>query len=404
MPAKIRKRGENSFELCVSCGLDEQGRQKMARKTVHCTAKEAEREYAKFLTEVSQGKALISGKERMTLKKFYDYWNHHHSEANSEATTLAYNKALFIRVNAALGHLRMDKIQPRHILALLDQLRAPDAGQGDKPLSSNTIRKHFVLVKTLFNTAKKWEFIFSNPCDSVEAPKSDKSKKRILSEPEMTQFLSILAQHKVLKHWLWVYLSFTGGLRREEIFGLQWRDFNTDKSTVKIERAVVYVAGTGIIIKDTKSDNSQRTITLPTEVIELLETYKKGVQAAAKRKAKRSKVVSLGDPCGLEMWLFPQADGSVGHPHSFNTFLRRFCEEHGLPVIGPHTFRHMHGSYLLRSGVDLAAVSAKLGHASKSFTANTYIHALQSAEEQSAVIMQGILDKLKIGVKKEGQA
>jgi len=100
--------------------------------------------------------------------------------------------------------------------------------------------------------------------------------------------------------------------------------------------------------------------------------------------------------------VFSQFNGSVGHPHSFNTFIEKFCEEDNLPEIGPHTFRHMYGSYLLRSGVDLAAVSSMLGHANKSFTANTYIHALQLAKDQPAVVMQGILDLLQIGMKKEG--
>jgi integrase len=402
MPAKIRKRGNNTFELCVSCGTDDRGRQKLARKTVHCLQKEVEKQYSLFLAEVTQGKVLTYGKERMTIQEFYAYWKHHYCETNNEVTTVAYNDALFTRIDAALGHLRIDKVQPRHILAFLEQLRAPDAGHLNKPLSSNTLRKHFVLLKTLFNAAKKWQYILSNPCDNVEAPKQEKSKKRILSEPEMARFLSLLAIHKVMKHKLWVYLSFTGGLRREEIFGLKWKDFDTEKCAVTIERAAVYVAGTGIVLKDTKSDNSQRVVSLPQDVMYLLEVYKQEVRDNAKRRNKRQKVVNITDHCAPEMWVFPKLDGSIGHPHSFNSFIKRFCANNGIPAIGPHTFRHMHGSYLIRSGVDLAAVSAKLGHASNSFTANTYIHALQSAEKQSAIVMQGILDNLKTGIKKEG--
>jgi integrase len=119
------------------------------------------------------------------------------------------------------------------------------------------------------------------------------------------------------------------------------------------------------------------------------------VRDAAKRRSKRHKIVSISDPYALDMWVFPKLDGSIGHPHSFNSFLKHFCADNGIPTIGPHIFRHMHGSYLIKAGVDLAAVSAKLGHANKSFIANTYIHPLQSAEEHSAIVMQNILNDLK---------
>lgn len=406
MPPKIRKRKEGTYELWVSCGT-EQGKQKNARKTVHCTEKEVERQYALFVADVMKGKVLVAGTERMKLKAFYDYWKRHYAETNTEKTTMAYNDALFTRIEEALGHLRIDKIQPRQILEFIDQLRAPDAGQGDKPLSANTIRKHFVLLNTLFNHAKKWEFVLTNPCEKVDAPKQEKAKKQILNEVEMAQFLAALADHNILKHKLWVFLSFTGGLRREEIFALKWKDIDFAQKVITIERAAVYVAGTGVIIKDTKSDSGERRINPPAEVFEMLDTYRKERQAAIKRRNKRRKVIALNDPsaadpCTPESWVFSQFNGSVGHPHSFNTFIGKFCEDNNLPEIGPHTFRHMYGSYLLRSGVDLAAVSAMLGHANKSFTANTYIHALQSAKDQSAVVMQGILNNLQTGIKKEG--
>lgn len=61
---------------------------------------------------------------------------------------------------------------------------------------------------------------------------------------------------------------------------------------------------------------------------------------------------------------------------------------------------HLSGSYLLKSGLDIATISAKLGHSDKSFTMKTYIHEIQSAEEPSANVMQSILDDLKTPKKK----
>lgn len=403
MPSKIKRRGKNSFLLTVHGGYDAQKKQITYTKTVICeTQEEAENQYILFAADCLKGKVLVAGTQKMTLAEFYQYWKQHHAKKNLEKTTIVYNDALFDRIEEGLGHLKIDKVLPRHILEFIDQISAPGMGHNDTTLSGNTVRKHYNLLKTLFNAAEQWEFIINNPMDKVTPPKKEKVHKKILNEEEMSQFLGKLAEHKHLKHHLWVILAFSAGLRREEIFGLQWQDINLDAHTIAITRAAVYVAGEGIIIKDTKSDNSYRTLSIPPKLVTMLEQWRDEVKAATKRRNKRRKIVTFDDPVAPEKWVFPQFDGSVGHPHSFNTFLRRFHEDNGLQPVSPHLLRHMMGSYLLKSGTDLAAVSEKLGHSNKAFTANTYIHALQSAEKKSAETMQNILDNLTEA--KKGQA
>lgn len=406
MPSKIRKRGINSYELTVSAGLDEHGKQRLYRKTVQAQNQtEAENLYTLFAADVLQGKALVSGTERMSLDAFYDYWKHHYANEHHAVTTRTINDEIFERISAGLGHLKIDKITPRQILQFIDQLKQPDASVDNTPLSAAYIRKHASLLKTLLGAACTWDFILSNPCDKIKLPKAGRSSKKVLSEDELKQFFAALSGHKEMKHRLWVMLAFSIGLRREEIFGLQWRDLNSEKRAITIARAAIYVPGSGIIEKDTKTDNSYRTLSLPPDIVILLDEWREEVKAASKRRAKRNKIVILDDPVAPEKWIFPQVDGSVGHPHAFNNFLKRFCSTHNLPTVGPHIFRHLSGSYLLKSGVDIATVSGKLGHADKSFTLKTYIHEIQSAEQHSAVVMQGILDNLKIPIQtKKGQA
>ncbi|MBP2637762.1 MAG: integrase family protein [Firmicutes bacterium] len=390
MPSKIKKRGVNSYLLSVKY------QQKEYTKTVYTESKnEADRLWKLFASEVIQGNALSGDTQKMTLLQFYDYWKRHYAVKNNELTTIAYDDSLFIRAGATLGHLKIDKILPRHILEFLDQLSAPDAGHGNKPLSPNTIRKHYNLLTTLFNAAKQWKFVINNPLDDIKPPKQTKPNKKIASEEAMTLFLEKLS-HETLKHQLWVLLAFGKGLRREEIFGLQWGDFDFEKNTVTISRAAVYITGIGITIKDTKSDNSYRTLSLPTDIVTMIKMWKEEVKIAAQRRNKRLKIIIMDDPVSVEKWIFSQVNGNPGHPHSFNTFLKRFYNANNdLPKLSPHLLRHMTGSYLIRSGVDVASVSAELGHSNKAFTMNTYIHELESAKEHAATTMQGILNNLK---------
>jgi integrase len=184
-------------------------------------------------------------------------------------------------------------------------------------------------------------------------------------------------------------------LRREEISALKQGDFNIDKNSVKIERAATYIPGEGISVGATKTYNSERTLSLPPSVMKLRESYNAEKKALAMRRAKRNKVVLLDDPISNDKWLFSQPDGSIGHPHTLSSFLKKFTAEHKLFNFTPHLLRHLHGSYLLRNGMDIAAVSKSLGHSKKSFTLDTYIHTIESIENETASVMQNVLNNLK---------
>lgn len=397
MPSKIKKRGNNSYLLTVV------HEQKEYTNTVKVDTKlEAEQAWKIFAADVLKGNALSAGTEKMTLTQFYDYWKKHYANEHLEITTRTTAENIFDRLEVSLGHLKIDKITPHHILKFFEKLKEPNASFDGKPLSQAYIRKHASLLRTLMTTAYEWGFIINNPCEKIKLPKAGRSKKKLPTEEELKRFLAALSKHKIFKHRLWVMLDFSLGLRREEIFGLKWQEINFDKYTMTIALAAVYVPKHGIVIKDTKTDNSFRTLSLPADIVAMLQEWREEVKAAAKRRAKRKKVVLLDDPVASDKWIFTQPDGyTIGHPHAFNNFLKRFCEEHKLPLISPHSFRHLSGSYLLKSGLDIATISAKLGHSDKSFTMKTYIHELQSAEQHSAHVMQSILNSLKPEIKKE---
>jgi integrase len=395
MPSKIKQRGKNSFHFFVPNGYDENKKQKGFETTVKAeNITEARKLYDLFKADCLKGKVLPAGTDKMTLTEFYYYWKDNYAATNHELPTISYNDNLFIRIEPALGHKRMDKIKPKDILSFLKQLSADDASYNDERLHNNTIRKYCTLLNTLFEAAIGWELLIKNPMENVTPPKFIKPKKKILEEEALSKLLDKL-ESESLKHQLWVLLAFSRGLRREEIFGLQWGDINFERKKVTINRAVVYVQGEGIIEKDTKSDNSFRTLSLPPTILRLLTLWRDELRTAVKKRNKRRKVVSIEDPAGPTKWVFQQAKGTVGHPHSFTTFLRRFCENNGIEHASPHLLRHMAGSYLLRGGVDIATISSELGHGNKAFTMKTYIHEIKSEQERSATVMEELLDSLK---------
>lgn len=405
MPSKIKKRGRDSYHFFVPDGYDVKGKQKGFEKTVHAkNDTEAKKLYDLFKADCLHGKVLASGTKRMTFEEFYKYWTIHYAIAiaHHEATTMFLNDFLFARINVVLGPYMIDEIQPRHILDFFAQLSAPDAGANDEPMSLNYIHKHYILLNTLFTAAVKFKFIVESPMKDIPAPKTTKPIKNILNEDDLSLFLATL-EKETNKHKLWAFLAFARDLRREEIFGLQWGDFNfrtssdlnLRKPTVTINHAVVYVPGKPLILKDTKSDNSRRVLVLPMFLAALILTWKDELKAIVKKRNKRRKIVSMEDPTGADKWVFPQVNmKSPGHPCSFTTFLRRFCINEKLKHVNPHLLRHMWGSYMLRDGVDIARISEEMGHGSKSFTMDTYIHEINSEKEKTADAMDNLVAKL----------
>ncbi|MEN6568372.1 MAG: site-specific integrase, partial [Veillonellales bacterium] len=195
------------------------------------------------------------------------------------------------------------------------------------------------------------------------------------------QFLKLI-ENESTKHRLLCLLGFTGGLRREEIFGLEWDDIDFEHNTVVIRQASIYVVKQGVKTKDPKTSGSFRAVSLPVEVIDLLKSYKEEWEAHKKHMENRPE----GSKWQGSTRLFTTWEGKNAHPHSFNNWLRRFKERNELSGISPHIFRHMAATYLTNSGVDVATVSGKLGQTQQATTFQ-YSHLLKSAEQNTAKIM-----------------
>jgi|GEM_PF-6511170 len=128
MPSKIKKRGKNSYLLTVTDGYDATGKQKEFTTTVTAAnITEARDLYDLFKSECVQGKVLPAGTDRMTLSQFYDYWKVKFATNHYAKTTLTSYENMFIRIKASLGHLRIDKIKPIHLVDFFAQISLPDA-------------------------------------------------------------------------------------------------------------------------------------------------------------------------------------------------------------------------------------------------------------------------------------
>ncbi len=105
--------------------------------------------------------------------------------------------------------------------------------------------------------------------------------------------------------------------------------------------------------------------------------------------------LALGDQWQDSGKVFTSNDGSVMRPDVFSAWFKKFILRNGLPDIHLHTLRHTSATLLIASGVNIATVSGRLGHASKTTTLNIYSHAIKSADVMAAEQLQNILNPEK---------
>lgn len=131
MKGSIERRGPNSFRLVVSTGVDGAGKQvKLTRLfktdaglTESAKLKAADGALAEFKVDIKKGNTAQS--KGMTVAGLWSYWLEHYAHKNLEETTVAYYENMWPRIKQALGSMRLDRVEPKHIQTFLKNLAEP---------------------------------------------------------------------------------------------------------------------------------------------------------------------------------------------------------------------------------------------------------------------------------------
>ncbi|MQB02218.1 MAG: tyrosine-type recombinase/integrase [Actinobacteria bacterium] len=94
--------------------------------------------------------------------------------------------------------------------------------------------------------------------------------------------------------------------------------------------------------------------------------------------------------------VFCQADGSPIHPQVASDRFDRIVQRSGLPRISMKGLRHTHATLALKAGVPVKVVSERLGHASTSFTMDTYAHVLPGMQEDAVVTVANLVARSRV--------
>ena len=315
--------------------------------------------------------ADLTEESRMTLAQWLDRWLETYTAGTMrESTRRSYRTYVERYINPRLGDRVISGLTPSDIQKLYTDLlehgRIHNHPQQGHRLSGAMVRRIHAMLHSALKSAAQAHLIARNPTEGAALPRMEDRTRRVLTRAETERFLQTVREDPV---WYpFFYTELTTGLRKGELCGLRWEDFDEEAGTLAVRRTLHTQPGGTLTTGETKTYAGTRKIILPASTAELLRQRQK-------------------DAC--TPWIFPDplGDGGPVRPSSASYHLKRLLKAAGLPGIRFHDLRHTFATHALASGVDAKTLSGILGHTNASFTLDTYAHVTGEMQRQAARVV-----------------
>jgi len=261
---------------------------------------------------------------RMTLGQWLDRWLTEYKAGTVRPGTLeGYRRYIEYYIKPQLGDKQISLLSQQDIQRMYRRLKTegrihehPEMGH---QLSDSMVRHIHSTLHAALKDAVQAHVIPRNPTEGTTAPKPNYKPKRILTRAELDAFLTVVEQDEVWRDFFQTELM--TGLRRGEICGLQWSDFDRNTGTLKVCRTLHSQRKGEYTVGETKTNQGMRTIILPHSVTEILRRRKADV---------------------ISQWIFPdpvKPEDPVD-PNAAYRHMKTLLQRAGLPSIRFHDLRH----------------------------------------------------------------
>lgn len=452
--ATITKR-KNSYLIRVSCGYDINGRQivhSMTWKpepnmTVRQTEKELQRQAVLFEDKCKTGQCLNGS---IKFKDFVDIWRKEYAEKQLKASTITKYDVMLSRILPAIGHIRLDKIQPIHLTQFYNNLSEEDIKEvsytlkmdidpllQERSLSrlkfANQIGVAVSCIQKLchkrggvtLNTAEKIssglgykvnDIFYHNPLDTMLGASTIRNYHRAISAilniaiqwqvifanpcqrvkpPKVEKKESTYLDDKEVRH-LVECLSDEPLMCKAIITLLIYSGMRRGEacglkwSDVDFENKQIKIQRNVLYLpgKGIYEDTTKTASSVRT--ITIADEPLKLLQQY--RKEQSSNRLKCGDQWHDKNYIFTQWNGEAIYPSYISNWFHKFIKRYNLPDVHIHSLRHTNASLLIANGVNITTVAKRLGHANTAVTASVYAHAIESADEAAADTLQTLLN------------
>lgn len=307
----------------------------------------------------------------MTLAEWLDYWLEEYMTLTVRPSTLdGYRCYTKHYIRPYLGEKQVSQVTSIDVQRLYAKLKQEGRVHKHPKYGHQLSDAMIVRIHAMFHHAMKIaeqeHLIARNPTEGISVPKPNYHPKQILNDEQLEKFIDAIRRDEFWRDFF--YTELTVGLRRGELCGLRWEDFDEEERILKIQRTVHAKRGGVLDIGEPKTGKGSRKIVLP------------ATTAAILRERKRTAQTD---------WIFPQVrePEQPMNPVSAYNRMKAILKQEGLPDIRFHDLRHTFATHALTSGVDAKTLSGILGHTNASFTLDTYTHVTGDMQKQAAGIV-----------------
>lgn len=274
-------------------------------------------------------------------------------EADGKApTTIETYRANAAKVDKLIGALRVNEATPPRIDAALRSMRTAH-GVGQAKHAKGLLRGGLQLAVLA-------GALPVNPARDVSPIKANEVKGAApLTQEQFSGLIDRLrADGRCQRFDLAdpIIMLMATGLRRSELLGLRWVDYDRKAGTIAVTGKVVRVKGKGLErYSATKSKAGRRTLPLPQFAIDML--------------AERRHKPYMGE----QQMIFPSTAATWRDPNNFGRDWRLARDALGLPDVSSHSFRKTVATMIDDAGLSARIGADHLGHAKVSMTQDVYM-------------------------------
>ena len=302
-----------------------------------------------------------------------------------QSTYLSYESYIRVHFKPVLGSIPLQELTPR-TLQVYYNYKSEQEGLAPKTITNLNLFLHRAL-----DFAVAEGYINSNPASSVNLPRGDRPQIIILNRDEQIRLIQASYQHR---YGVFIRLVLFTGLRLGELLGLRWEDIDFQGRRLFVRRTLSRLnktkrptnpnePTTEIVIQSPKSQNAIRSIPLILQILQDLQGWK---------LVQQNDRTTIGDSYYDSGFLVTNPYGSFVEPRTFKDYYDQILALGGLPHFTFHALRHTFASRATEEGMDMKTLSVIMGHASVSFTMDTYSHILDDHKQAEMALMENLFN------------
>ena len=199
----------------------------------------------------------------MTLGEWLDKWISEFMTFTLRPSSLyGYEMVIKCQIKPFLGNRPPSALTTNEIQKFYNTVKKngrvhPDKQHGTE-ISDSMVRKTHLLLHEALDMAVKQRLLVSNPTNGTTIPKNNYKDKQILNDEQLDRFMEVI---KSDERWYdFFYTEITTGLRKGEICGLRWEDFDEHSGKLKIQRSVGRIKDGVLPVGETKTETGTREI------------------------------------------------------------------------------------------------------------------------------------------------